>query len=99
MKSKSFKFDPLEVLQEMEVKVRALAKKHTKYAEVESSFHDGVGYIQVNSPNQLASEIVSLLDKNPHFYLIEAKECAGQYDWAADFYIKDCSLVSFNLKP
>jgi hypothetical protein len=58
-----------------------------------------VWHIDVESPLQLSDDMETIVNKTKHGYVQHRSETPGQYDWASDTYIRDCSSVAFILKP
>ena len=83
----------------------AIVKKMTKmikaaspYFDVEASFYGVDGRqcsVQANNDRKLAFELSSFVHNSKFCKLIDFQNHAGHFDWAADTYIKDCSIIEF----
>lgn len=57
----------------------------------------GVYVISFENNMQLAEHIALMLDKHKWIKILAQNDYPGYFDWKADTYIKDCSVVTIHI--
>lgn len=92
-----------EVKQEQEASVKAFMNRMVKdlhdkgwrtgYAHYSKMPEPNEWYISIETNGQWAERMEEALAKHPKMRCVSKKDYPGHFDWAADTYIKDLSIV------
>ena len=53
--------------------------------------------IALECPEKVSFDMMLIINEHPYCHWVHNEDIPGHYDWNSDYYIRDCSVVSFRI--